>query len=388
MGEFMAENGKSTHLRFLHCSDIHLDTPTVGLTAEKCDERRRELRSSFMRMMQYVRDRGVNVVLISGDLFDNNYATNTTAEVLIREFRNCSETVFIISPGRSDYYENNPIYTSGRLPSNVYVFSKDTLSRFDFEQYNVTVYGWAFTGERMVESPLYEKTVDDASRINLVCGYGDLGGSIDSDLCPLSENELKKFHADYYALGSRHEASDFVKLDDSVIYSYCGALECTGFENTGVGGANLIVVDYNEGELSIDVKKISFGQKRFVTETIDITGVDSGSEIINRITGVIGRKKYGMETALRVNLVGEIAPHFQVPKNLECDAFGLYYFDLVDKTMPLYGAEHFERDMNAAGEVYRKLLPLLRSPREEERLTGARAFRVALAALENREIEI
>lgn len=387
-GEIMAENSKSTHLRFLHCSDIHLDTPTVGLTAEKCDERRRELRSSFMRMMQYVRDRGVNVVLISGDLFDNDYATNTTAEVLIREFRNCSETVFIISPGRSDYYENNPIYTSGRLPSNVYVFSKETLSRFDFEQFNVTVYGWAFMGERMTESPLYEKTVDDASRINLVCGYADLGGDVDSELCPLSENELKKFHADYYALGSRHEASDFVKIDDSVIYSYCGALECTGFENTGIGGANLIVVDYNNGELSIDVKKISFGRMRFVTETIDITGVDNGSEIINRITGVISRKKYGMETALRVHLVGEIAPHFQVPRNLECDAFGLYYFDLVDKTMPLYGAEHFERDMNAAGEVYRKLLPLLRSSSEEERLTGARAFRVALAALENREIEI
>jgi hypothetical protein len=388
MGERMSENSKNTHLRFLHCSDIHLDTPTVGLTAEKCDERRRELRSSFMRMMQYVRDRGVNVVLISGDLFDNRYATNTTAEVLIREFRNCSDTVFIISPGKSDYYENNPIYTSGRLPSNVYVFSKDTLSRFDFEQFNVTVYGWAFMNEKMNESPLYEKTVDDASRINLVCGYGDLGGSIESDTCPLSENELKKFGADYYAFGSRHEAGDFMKIGDSSIYSYCGSLECTGFENTGIGGANLIVVDYHDGELSIDVKKLSFGRMRFVTETIDITGVDNGNEIINRITGLISDKRYGMETALRVQLVGDIPPRFLVPKNLECDAFGLYYFDLVDKTMPLFGAEHFERDMNAAGEVYRKLLPLLRSESEEQRLTGAKAFRVALAALENREAEI
>jgi DNA repair exonuclease SbcCD nuclease subunit len=341
-----------------------------------------------MRMMQYVRDRGVNVVLISGDLFDNRYATNTTAEILIREFRNCSETVFIISPGRSDYYENNPIYASGRLPSNVYVFSKDVLSRFDFEQFNVTVYGWAFMGETMTESPLYEKTVDDASRINLVCGYGDLNGSIDSDQCPLSENELKKFGADYYALGSRHEAGDFMKIGDSSIYSYCGSLECTGFEDTGIGGANLIVVDYKNGELSIDVKKLSFGRLHFVTETIDITGVDTGSEIINRITKVISEKKYGMETALRVELTGEISPHFLVPKGMEYDAFGLYYFDLVDKTMPLYGTEHFARDMNAAGEVYRKLLPLLTSEDEEERLTAAKAFRVALAALENREAEI
>ena len=136
------------------------------------------------------------------------------------------------------------------------------------------------------------------------------------------------------------------------------------------------------------MKKLSFGRLRFVTETIDITGVDSGSEIINRITRVISEKKYGMETALRVQLVGDIAPHFLVPKNLECDAFGLYYFDLVDQTMPLYGADHFARDMNAAGEVYRKLLPLLKSEDEDERMTAAKAFRVALAALENRETDL
>ena len=63
----MGEEVKKTHLKFLHCSDIHLDIPFVGLTAEKSEERRRVLRSSFMRMMQYVRDSGINVVLMSGD---------------------------------------------------------------------------------------------------------------------------------------------------------------------------------------------------------------------------------------------------------------------------------------------------------------------------------
>ena len=44
--------------------------------------------------------------------------------------------------------------------------------------------------------------------------------------------------------------------------------------------------------------------------------------------------------------------------------------------------------MTASGEVYRKLLPLLGSESEEERLTAARAFRIALAALENRENDL
>ena len=93
---------KKTRLRFLHCGDIHLDTPFVGLSAEKSEERRRMLRASFVKMMQYVRETNINIVLMSGDVFDIEYATNTTAEVLIREFKNSPETEFIIAPGKHD----------------------------------------------------------------------------------------------------------------------------------------------------------------------------------------------------------------------------------------------------------------------------------------------
>jgi hypothetical protein len=83
-----------------------------------------------------------------------------------------------------------------------------------------------------------------------------------------------------------------------------------------------------------------------------------------------------------------VDPYFPIPQSLESDAFGLYYFDLVDKTLPLYGTEHFLRDMTAAGEVYRQMLPMFSSEDEEERLTAARALRVALLALEGKDLLI
>jgi hypothetical protein len=101
----------------------------------------------------------------------------------------------------------------------------------------------------------------------------------------------------------------------------------------------------------------------------------------------VSDKKYGAETALRVELCGYISPRFIVPKNLGSDAFGLYTFDIIDKTMPLYGTESLKRDMTVKGEIFRKLLPMLESTDEEERLLAARAFREGLAALESREIE-
>ena len=378
---------KKTRLRFLHCGDIHLDTPFVGLSAEKSEERRRMLRASFVKMMQYVRETNINIVLMSGDIFDIEYATNTTAEVLIREFKNSPDTEFIISPGKHDYYTDNPIYASGRLPKNCHVFSSDALSRFDFEDYNITVYGWAFMSGSMNASPIRDRQVDDSSRVNLVCAYADLNGDVNSTSCPVSTADLKKFGADYYALGSRHEASRFVTVGASK-YSYCGALECTGFDEPGLGGVNLITVDYSEGEISIENKSISFGHIRFETEELDVTGVNTSNEIINRISRMISDKKYDNETALKVNLTGFVEPHFSVPKNIENDAFGLYYFKLNDKTLPLFGTEHFKRDMTVKGEIFRQFYPMLTSEDEEERLITARAFRVALAALENREIDV
>ena len=380
----MSKTTKS-HLRFLHCSDIHLDSPITGLSAEKSEERRRILRNSFMRLMQYVRESNIDVVLMSGDIFDTKYATNTTAEVLIREFKNCPDTHFIITPGKHDFYTDNPIYTSGRLPDNCYVFNSDTLSRFDFQDNNITVYGWAFMSDTMQTNPIKDRRVDDSSRINILCAYADLNGALDSDACPISNQDLKKFGADFYALGSRHETGKFMSIGTSK-YAYCGALECTGFDEPGLGGANLISIDYQNGELSIDNKSISFGHVRFKTETLDITGVNTGNEIINRISRMISDKKYDHETALRVNLVGSVAPDFVIPKNIESDAFGLYFFQLRDKTLPLYGTEKLRRDMSVRGEIYRKLLPEMKSDDEAVSMRAAKAFRIALAALEQRPL--
>ncbi len=382
----MSQATEKKHIKLLQCGDIHLDTPYTGLSAEKSEERRRELRASFSRMMQYVRDRGIDVVLMCGDVFDTVYATNTTAEVLIREFRNCPDAKFIITPGSADCYENNPIYTSGRLPANCHVMAHEHLERYDIDEFNLTIYGWGFRTEKMAEDPLYERRVDDVSRINIVCGYADLDGRLGSEKCPVSTQDLKRFGADYYAFGSRHEASATERVGASV-YTYCGSLECTGFDNPGIGGANLIIIDSKNGGSSIDVRKLTFGHLCFHTEKIDITGVDAYNEIINRISRLISDKKYNIETALRVELVGNISPSFIVPKNLDSEAFGLYSFDMIDKTLPLYGTEKVRRDMSIKGELFRGLLPMLEGDSEEDKLVAARAFRVGLAALENREID-
>ena len=142
----------------------------------------------------------------------------------------------------------------------------------------------------------------------------------------------------------------------------------------------------SEGELSIEHKKVSFGHVRFETEELDITGVDSNNEVISRISKMISEKKYDNETALRIRLTGYIDPRYTVPVNMESDAFGLYFFDMEDRTLPLYGTEKMKRDMSVKGEIFRSFYPYLTCDDEDKRLLAAKAFRIALAALEGREL--
>ena len=63
---------KEGAMKFLHTSDIHIDSPlTSRLSAEKIRERKQELLRNFSRLVLEARNRGAEAIIIAGDLFDN-----------------------------------------------------------------------------------------------------------------------------------------------------------------------------------------------------------------------------------------------------------------------------------------------------------------------------
>jgi DNA repair exonuclease SbcCD nuclease subunit len=372
-------------IQILHCGDIHLDSPFSRLSVEKSEQRRAELRETFLGVMRYVRENAIPLVLISGDLFDSDFATGSTIETLRREIAACAPTQFVISPGNHDPYTMRSVYATGRLPENVHIFKEEGLARFDLADLPISVYGWAFLRKTHTFSPLAGKRVEDAERLNLICGHAFLDNVL-SDCCPVTGEDIAGFGAHYAALGHIHKYAEGTMLG-TTLCAYCGCLEGRSFDEPGIGGVNLIEATRDGDAWHLKSERILFGKRRYETLQIDITGCTEEEDVSVKIAAVIKSHGYGEETMLRIRLLGELPTDFVLPQ-LSAEEFGIYSLDVQDMTTPTYNCAYLERDMTVKGELYRTLLPRLSGGTPEERAAAADALRVGLAALENRDITI
>ena len=370
-------------IKILHMGDLHLDSPFSSLGVDKSEIRRREFRATFTSILYYAREAAVDLVLISGDLFDDGYATAETVELLCKEFAGMPDCRFVIAPGNHDPYTRGSLYAAKKLPKNVYVFSDSILSRFVFEDLNTEVYGWAFCGDSLLQSPLAGRTADDNGRLHLVCGHCDLSSPL-SKYAPVTRADVVGFGAHYNGFSHIHKTPEVFR-EKNVVWSYSGVVEGRSFDECGQGGVNLIEAE-TSGDFALTVRRISTARRWYAAENIDVTGAQTLSDVAAAIDKTVKEKKYDDKTLLRVTLTGAVSPTMENLSRLEGAVRGLFSLEIRDETAPTYDGGLLEKDMTMRGELYRALLPSLTSGDPQTRATAAEALKLGLAALEGRNL--
>ncbi len=363
--------------------DLHLDSPFSSLSVDKSEIRRRELRATFTSIIYYAKEVAADIVLISGDLFDDGFCTAETAELLCTQFASLPDCRFVISPGNHDPYVRGSLYESKKLPKNVHVFSGEGLQRYVFEDINTEVYGWAFCSKSLSESPLAGKCADDNGRLHLVCGHCDMASPI-SSYCPVTKEDVVRFGAHYNAFSHIHKTPELFS-ENGVWWSYSGFVEGRSFDECGVGGIYFIEAK-TSGDFALDIKRKNIARRHYEWEKIDISGASDLAFVAEKIDARIKEKRYGEETLLRVTLYGAVSPSLENLSRLESAVRGIFMLEIIDETAPTFDGGVLEKDMTMRGELYRELLPLFESGSPMERATAAEALKMGLAALSGRNI--
>ena len=370
-------------LKIFHMGDVHLDSAFGRFPREERVKLRAHGREIFKKMIEYVARGGYDMLLITGDLFDGINPTPECEECVVSALSTLSCPV-IISPGNHDPYALVSLYRKQKLGDNVYVFSSKEPQVFEFSELGALVCGYAFVESNELKAdPLADFQMPELDGVKILCAHGELGVS-GSKFAPLSEAEIADLGFTYAALGHVHMPSVTVRGGATIVY--CGVSEGRGFDELGIGGAYSVTIDGDR----VDVERVPFGEYVYKIEELDVSGICDERELAEQVAAIVSATQCAERTSLRILMTGEADADVMARAEAVVSAAKgeLYHIELKDKTYPRLDIASLAQDSTLRGEIYRTLLVQLESESPEERRVAARALRVALLAVDGRELGI
>ena len=367
-------------IKVFHCADIHLDSPFSMYSPREAESRRTELRAAFTSACLFAREKEVDLFIISGDLFDCEYVTKDTLELLNREFRKSPEIRFFIAPGNHDPLGPGSPYNNAGFPENVHVFTPER-ERVRIDGLNADIYGFGFDSPTLITSPAAGWTGLDKSRINILVCHGDMT-SAGSTTGPVTKADIAASGFDYIALGHIHKGTG-VLCENGVHYAYPGCIEGRGFDEQGYKGALYGGIDKGVAALSF----IRFSNRRYESVSVDLTGISDKSEALEKIRREI--RTFNDDTALRVTLCGEVGEAFVIlPNEIGSGREYPYFIEMIDKTVTKMDLSELESSNTLRGVFYRNLKAKIDAsdPDSEERQVYSLALKYGLASLDGRSV--
>lgn len=244
-----------------------MDSAFQGLSAGKAVVRRSEQRQLLSRLAALVREEQVDMVLLCGDLLDSDSSYFETGEQLITSLGSMGVPVFI-APGNHDFYSLRSPYARLKMPSNVYLFRKNSMETVELPQLSLRVHGAAFVGKN---SPALLESFSVSRQdgvYDILCLHGELGNPR-SAYNPISLSQLEASGVHYAALGHIHSASGLMKAGNTW-YSWPGCPEGRGFDEAGEKYVNIVELDGDNCTL----RQLSVASRRYETLEVNVTGTE------------------------------------------------------------------------------------------------------------------
>ena len=182
-------------MKFVHIADTHFDMPFVSLKGNKdlIKKKRLEQRYVFKKVIEYCKENNIELLFISGDLYEHKYVQDDTVNYLISCFNEIPNTQVFISPGNHDPLIKSSAYENSAFPANVFIFGPQYGK---YEIGNINIYGLGFDNFEF-ESDQITQIETEKEKVNILVMHGTLNGATHK-YHDIKESWLTKF--DYVAL--------------------------------------------------------------------------------------------------------------------------------------------------------------------------------------------
>lgn len=360
-------------MRILHAADLHLDSAFAGLAEEKAALLRQESRDILRRMVDWANDHAVDVMLLSGDLFDSDRMYSQTARTLAQALARFRGRIFV-SPGNHDFYAPGSGYDAVDWPENVHIFTSRRPQTVLLRSLNASVTGAAFTSAEEWEPFDGASFSGGDAPIRLGVLHGEVTRG-ESKYRAIPPAEIEKTNLTYLALGHVHRCAG-VQRAGNTAYAYPGCLPGRGFDETGDKG-------FLYGEITpekVELEFIPFAPRRYQSVTADITDRDPADAVRQALDPDCG------QDICRVLLTGSRRENFSLSA-LTSELSGLCAaLELTDETYPEEDIWARCGEDSLRGLFLQNLRARYDGADEDEKRQLLQAARFGLAALDNRDL--
>ena len=357
-------------MRLIHCADWHLDAKMeTGLDSVRARERRVELLLTFSHLIEVAEREGASAVLLAGDLFDSDRATEKTRRFVGDAIASHPALTFVSVRGNHDA-SLLPLFEGNVPPANWHDLSDgEGWGRVALGE-GVAVYGR--TCPKTPED--YDSlAVSDGDTFRIVLLHGQVSGGLATGEDRIALGRLTDRGIDCLALGHEHSARCEV-LDARGVWAYAGCPEGRGFDECGDKGCMLIDTDRRGTEA---VRFLSLCRRRLHEIPVLLDGCTSFGDVYARVTDAVAT--IDSCDMVKVVLTGEIAPEVvRDTVHLSRVLNERFYFARVkDECRLLLRPEDYLGDISLKGEFIRTVLasPLSDEQKQRTILAGLRALR-------------
>lgn len=259
-------------MRFMHISDVHLGVvPDEGKSWS--EQRAKSIWETFAETVAEAGRQKVDFLLISGDLFHRQPLKRELKEVNYL-FSQIPEVKVALIAGNHDHMQQKCYYLNFEWAKNVYFFKEEAVTKIDFAEENVTIYGMSYWHKKL-QGRYYDNLGEvNPNRINILLAHGG-----DDNHIPYSASQVLGQGIDYIAGGHLHTGRQMVE-NRAII---AGPLEPTESKEVGPHGYWMGEIIKQAGETKSNCHFFSIKKCEYCNEIISMTPEMTMFELENRI---------------------------------------------------------------------------------------------------------
>jgi DNA repair exonuclease SbcCD nuclease subunit len=214
------ETARRRSLRLIHTSDVHIDSDSFS--GEGREAARLRAQNAFGRVIDTLREKSADLLLVAGDLFDSSRVAQEPVDFVLSQLARASCPVVLL-PGNHDCFDESSIYRRidfRRAGPHVHVVTDVDGERLEFPELEATVWGRAMVDHDPANEPLVKvpARLGDLWHIGIAHGLLSMeGAELRSSL--ITARQIEESGLDYLAMGHLHVFREVSQRPTRACYS-------------------------------------------------------------------------------------------------------------------------------------------------------------------------